>query len=515
MRCRRTRTPRGRGRSTCPGAAGGRARSRRRCSRARRPAARRGVPGKRFGPCKGSPASNPRSAGPSSVTEVDAFLHVGLARGELAADGEPPSPGLSAVVHRDRRLLVVVAGRRTRRASSSSRGRARSGRRGRPRRRTPCRGRRRRSPPPPARPRPAGATAQQRRDVDDREAVHPKSVPHGRKRKRRATWFDGGRMDDPTQPFAVPPGAPAEPERQQPPLPPRPQPPSTPARRAPTTEPVTAQQPPYWGRRAGDAPARSALRSAVHAASSHLPPIASGSWPSLPPLLPAESPPRPPFAGGRGHREPGDPRRGALLIAAIGAAAIVIVGVLAWGQSTRRLEQALHRRCTDDDRSDRDGFRQRRDRQLAARSSGNSNSSSSSDTEPDLQTAVLDIKAFVERQRGLKFKTKRRRATGRRRRDAPRCSTQEFAKERSCTSLESQEVLRALGSIPPTFDLTAAEREPAGQQRARLLRPRDEEAGGAGHGGHAVRPRDVGARVDACARRPVVRPRPSPARHRG
>ena len=46
-----------------------------------------------------------RVVGRKILTEVEAFLHVGDAGGELAADGEPASPRAAAVRHRDRRLL--------------------------------------------------------------------------------------------------------------------------------------------------------------------------------------------------------------------------------------------------------------------------------------------------------------------------------------------------------------------------------------------------------------------------
>ena len=50
---------------------------------------------------------HPRIVGPELLAEVEPFLHVGHARGQLAADGEPSPPRAAAVRHRDRRLLRV------------------------------------------------------------------------------------------------------------------------------------------------------------------------------------------------------------------------------------------------------------------------------------------------------------------------------------------------------------------------------------------------------------------------
>jgi hypothetical protein len=158
---------------------------------------------------------------------------------------------------------------------------------------------------------------------------------------------------------------------------------------------------------------------------------------------------------GRGHRPPGDPRRGALLIAAIGAAAIVIVGVLAWGQSTDDANKrfiAGAPTTTDPVATDSDSGAT----DSSSSDSANPDSSSSSDTEPDLKTAVLDIQAFVERERGLKFKTDVDVQLANDD-EIKQMLEQEFAQQ-APEVLESQQVLRALGLVSSTFDLTAAER---------------------------------------------------------
>src|SRR5262249_8248814 len=128
------------------------------------------------------------------------------------------------------------------------------------------------------------------------------------------------------------------------------------------------------------------------------------SWPSQPPLLPMAGAGSAHGPGAGRPREPGDPRRGALLIAALGAVAIIIVGLLAWGQSTGDADKRFIAGAptttapiaTDSDSGSTDSSQS---------DSGSSNNASSSSDNPDLQTAVLDIQAFVEKQRGLKFKT--------------------------------------------------------------------------------------------------------------
>jgi len=162
-----------------------------------------------------------------------------------------------------------------------------------------------------------------------------------------------------------------------------------------------------------------------------------------------------PHVGPGQFREPGDPRRSALLIAAIGAAAIVIVGVLAWGQSSDDSDKRFiagapsttSPLATDSESSATE----------SSSESGGANSSSSSSGEPDLQTAVLDIQKFVERERGLTFKTnvEVQLASAA---ELTRMLDEELAKEGAGIA-ESQQVLRALGLIPPTFDLAKAQRD--------------------------------------------------------
>jgi hypothetical protein len=263
-------------------------------------------------------------------------------------------------------------------------------------------------------------------------------------------------MDEPTQPFAVPPGAPNEPDPPLPPLPPRPQPPSAPA---PPSAPQPASNTQPWHPGAGAAtmpPLGPPYVAPAVPPPPTFPPSPPENWPAPPPLVPEPDAGPPPYGGGGQHREPGDPRRGALLIAAIGAAAIVIVGVLAWGQSsddsnTRFIAGApttTSPLATDSESSATDS---------STSESGDSDSASSSNAEPDLQTAVLDIQQFVERQRGLKFKTNVdvQLATDD---ELTQMLDQELAKEGPALA-ESQQVLRALGLIPPTFDLTKAERD--------------------------------------------------------
>jgi hypothetical protein len=245
-------------------------------------------------------------------------------------------------------------------------------------------------------------------------------------------------MEDPTQPFNVPPGAPNEPQQPQ-------------AAAAPTQEPV-----PHWG---APAPAMPPLGPP------YAPPTAPPR-PTFPPAPPEEwpwTPPLQPFdpgggswtpAGGR-PREPGDPRRRALLIAAIGTAAVVIVAMLAWGQSNddnngrfvAGAPTTTEPVATDSDSgaaSDSTG------------SGGGTESGGTSDTQQDLEQAVLDIQAFVERERGLTFKqdVDVQLANDR---ELEALLEEEFTKDRPAL-LESQQVLRALALVSPTFDLTEAER---------------------------------------------------------
>ena len=269
-------------------------------------------------------------------------------------------------------------------------------------------------------------------------------------------------MDEPTPPFAVPPGAPDEsqlPQPQQPPLPPRPQPPSVagpPPRTQPIpTEPVPVYDPVMHGQGAPAMPPLGPPYAAVAAPPRPtFPPSPPETWPSQPPLLPTAGGSSALGPGSGRPREPGDPRRGALLIAAIGAVAIIIVGLLAWSQSTDDADKSFIAGAptttapvaTDSD-SGATGS--------SESDSGNSNSASSSSTDPDLQTAVLDIQAFVEQQRGLKFKTNVAVQLASDDQIAQMLD-QQLVKERPAM-MESQEVLRALGLISPTFDLAQAE----------------------------------------------------------
>jgi hypothetical protein len=175
--------------------------------------------------------------------------------------------------------------------------------------------------------------------------------------------------------------------------------------------------------------------------------------------MPGSGPPA--YGGGGRRREPGDPRRAALWIAAIGAVTIVIVGLLAWSQSTNNANKQFIAGAPttttttpiapDTDSSATDG-----PSSDSGSDSGSSDTSSGSSAEPDLATAVNDIEAFVARERGLPFKTSVdvQLVTDD---QLSQMLDQELEKE-SSSLLESQQVLRALGLIPPTFDLTKAEK---------------------------------------------------------
>jgi hypothetical protein len=258
-------------------------------------------------------------------------------------------------------------------------------------------------------------------------------------------------MDEPTPPFAIPPGGRDDPEPPQPPLSPRPRPPSSPAGPV-DTQPLAVPRSPFLA-----AAAMPPLGPPYAAPAVPPPPTYPSSppeeWPSIPPLLPAPGSGPSGTSGGRRPREPGDPGRGALLIAAIGAAAIVIVGVLAWGQSNDDgNERFIAGAPTTTAPVDTDSQSSATD--SSSTDPESSDSSSSSSTEPDLQTAVRDIQAFVERERGLTFKSAVdvQLATDD---QLTQMLDQQLAKERQ-SLLESQEVLRALGLIPPTYDLTTA-----------------------------------------------------------
>jgi hypothetical protein len=147
-----------------------------------------------------------------------------------------------------------------------------------------------------------------------------------------------------------------------------------------------------------------------------------------------------------------------LLIAAIGAAAIVIVGVIAWGQSNDNSNSRFIAGApTTTAPTDTDSQSSGTDSSSSSTDSGSSDSSASSSAEPDLPTAVRDIEAFVERERGLTFKTAVdvQLVTDD---QIVQMLDQQLVKDRPSV-LEQQEVLRALGLIPPTFDLTAAQKD--------------------------------------------------------
>jgi hypothetical protein len=260
-------------------------------------------------------------------------------------------------------------------------------------------------------------------------------------------------MDEPTQPFAVPPGAPNP--RSEPEVPGAP----TRAQTAPTA-PVTAPHPAAPVESWDAAPPAMPPLGPPYAAPATpppptFPPAPPESWPATPPLLPPAPPGNSPAAGRGGGRDFGDPHKRALAIAALGGVALLIVGLLAWRQSNDNSNSrfiagapsttqpiATDPGSTDSSNSSDSG-------------AGGSNTSDSSSSSSDLKSTVLDIQAFVEKERGLKFKQ-----------DVDvelvndvqlaQLLQKDFDKERP-SILETQEVLRALALISPKLDLTTAE----------------------------------------------------------
>ncbi|HEY2813490.1 MAG TPA: hypothetical protein VGJ03_08520 [Acidimicrobiales bacterium] len=260
-------------------------------------------------------------------------------------------------------------------------------------------------------------------------------------------------MDEPTEGFNIPPGATSTPGAgdapEQPPAPQASPPPSA----APGPYNSPAMPPlglPYAMPAAPPAPT--------------FPASPPENWPSTPPLLPvpvaSASPP-----GGGGPREPSDPRRSALVIAALGAVAIVLVGLLAWQQSSdngngRFIAGApsTTQPVATDGNSDSTSGSDSSGSSGSTDSSGqgNSSSDSSSSSQEDLQQVVLDIQAFVARERGLAFKQNVdvQLATDD---QLQQMLDDELSKEQASIT-EEQEVLRALGLVPPTFDVVQAEK---------------------------------------------------------
>jgi len=282
-------------------------------------------------------------------------------------------------------------------------------------------------------------------------------------------------MDEPTPPFATPPGGSNEPEplepephtppgaseRRIPPSPPRPQPPTSPAAPIETRGAAVPHSP--FLAVAAMPPLGPPYAAPTAPPPPTFPPSPPEDWPSIPPLVPPPGSGPPLAGGGRPPREPGDPRRGALLIAAVGAAVILIVGALAWGQSNNGGNGRFiagppsTTAPIDTDSQNSATASSSTDSGASNSASGSSDNSSSSSAEPDLPTAVQDIEAFVERERGLTFKSAVdvELATGD---QLTQLLDQQLLKE-SASVAESQQVLRALGLIPPTFDLTAAEKD--------------------------------------------------------
>ena len=393
---------------------------------------------------------HPRIVGRELLAEVDAFLHVGATRGELAAHREPTSPGAPALGHGDVRLLVVAQGEELPRQSVEPLdhvgGNAVSGHE------EEAGG-------------PAGADRSPWRSRGPRRTGHrcrgaaaPHRSPEGRAPAsvcRNRAKPDGGRdvvpwwrMDELPESFDVPPGAPTEAD-----------PPSDPAAPAPASAPTPVPEP--------MPDLNTGLPAMPPLGPPYAPPLAPPpptfphsppeDWPWTPPLLdfPGDAAAA---AGGGKSKPPDDPRRSALMIAALGAVALLIVGALAWNQSNEanpnsRFIAGASTTTTapiaSDSNSDNGGSSDSSD------AGGSSSSDSSSSDSQDLHTTVLDIEAFVAKTRGLQFKqdVDVQLADDN---QLTQLLNGEFAKERP-SLLETQEVLRALGLVPPTFDVTSAE----------------------------------------------------------
>jgi len=177
------------------------------------------------------------------------------------------------------------------------------------------------------------------------------------------------------------------------------------------------------------------------------PPGPPAEWPWLPPLPPTP-PPAPSGPGGTPPRDPDDlARRRALVLAAIGAVVVMLIAVLAWsesGSSNGRFVVGATTTTTAPVASD-------------SSSDSSTSGSSSSDSSPsDLPTTIEDIKAFVERERGLTFKSDVQVQLVGDNELAQRLDSE--LTDEQANIAETQQVFRVLGLVPADFDLTGAER---------------------------------------------------------
>lgn len=170
-------------------------------------------------------------------------------------------------------------------------------------------------------------------------------------------------------------------------------------------------------------------------------------WPVTPLLPVSVAAPLPPHRPGWAD----DPRRRAMVWGGVAIVLAVIVGVLV-GRSTNDSPLTVSAPVTVPEPTS-----------SSTSSDTNSDSSSSerdtttTTTEPQsLESIVLDIERFVERDRGLKFKHDvdvSLAADG----EFQRLVLADFDKEKPAI-IEQQQVLRAIGLVPPGFDLVEAER---------------------------------------------------------
>jgi hypothetical protein len=173
----------------------------------------------------------------------------------------------------------------------------------------------------------------------------------------------------------------------------------------------------------------------------HFPDAPPDQWPAPPAVLPSTAPLAPPPRTGWLD----DPRHQTAAWGAVAIVFAIIVGALIGASAAEDPVSSLA--FAPQSSSDEGG----------ASSSSSSESDPTTTTEPQsLSAIVLDIERFVERERGLKFKDQvpvslaadsdfERRLSG------------ELDSERSAL-LEEQAVLRALGLVPPDFDLVKEER---------------------------------------------------------
>jgi hypothetical protein len=171
-------------------------------------------------------------------------------------------------------------------------------------------------------------------------------------------------------------------------------------------------------------------------------------WPPFPPV-PEPPPPVPP----PNPRWIDDPQHRARLWGAVAIVFAVIVGALVGAAAADRPPSLGALAVTSSSASSDDTT-------ASTDSSGSSDSSDSgattTTTPPSLDTVVLDIETFVEHERGLKFKQHV---------DVELADDSEFQQlllsefdKHQAANQEDQQVLTALGLVPPRFDVVKNER---------------------------------------------------------